>query len=410
MSTAAPAAAYHRDLTIDEYHSDCPNSFSHSEVDMFISNPADFQEIYLTGEQARPYGKQFDVGHVAHELILGDDYEFTFETIHEGTTAAWVKWEAPNRDPDFEDGAAAYWYIERDDKDIRSVGPAVVRYSDHWGKVGPSVWDVIQPGAEWWKERGPLVGMCRLDNFMPRDVPNFEPIPSTALSSVGHKRGDAWKQFAELHHGKLMLTPYAGMNGMEGYACIPRMRRSVRRHSGAGMPFDQNAVQVAAKELIWADKGYSEYSIYREDPETGLLLRCRADRLVWPIPGPIWGADLKTAESANRAKWARSATTYGYHRQAAWYEDLIRAMFDVPDHFAVPFVFVVVEKSKSCRCECFQLEPELVEIGRTENRTALRALAKAMEKNVWLPRTNGTIGTIHTPFGMMREKHEHGTG
>lgn len=77
------------------------------------------------------------------------------------------------------------------------------------------------------------------------------------------------------------------------------------------------------------------------------------------IPGgPL--VDYKTSRSADPARFARSATDYGYHLQAAHYASLCQAA-GITDE---PLVFVVQEKDAPYLVSVIELHPDAVRLGR----------------------------------------------
>lgn len=148
-----------------------------------------------------------------------------------------------------------------------------------------------------------------------------------------------------------------------------------------GMAEALRAHPVAAA-LFDPDHGKAEVPLYWTDPATGVPLRCRLDwlpdresdyhRLVIP--------DYKTAESGHPEKFRKSAMDYGYHRQAAWYIDGVRAlgMDDDPR-----FVFVVQEKNPPYLVSVVELGELSLNIGRNLNYEARRIYAECVQSGHW---------------------------
>lgn len=94
-----------------------------------------------------------------------------------------------------------------------------------------------------------------------------------------------------------------------------------------------------------------------------LLLKCRFDIL--PKDDKIV-LDLKTTDDASEEEWQRSIERHRYHRQAAWYIDVLgerRAWF-----------FALIEKPTGF-VRITQLHPAAIEAGRQENERDLAKLA-----------------------------------
>lgn len=91
---------------------------------------------------------------------------------------------------------------------------------------------------------------------------------------------------------------------------------------------------------IAESKGDAEASIYWTDPETGLLCRCRPDKLVTDHG---WVVDVKT--TADMSKFNRSVWDYRYHVQDAFYSEGYKQHFGEEP---AGFLFLVVSTSIEC--------------------------------------------------------------
>lgn len=123
--------------------------------------------------------------------------------------------------------------------------------------------------------------------------------------------------------------------------------------------------------------GRSEPSLFWQDRETGVWLRCRPDFLpsaLRHIP------DYKTAASAKPEDFKRSIYNYGYHMQAALYLDGIE---NVTGTKPQSFYFVVQEKEAPYIVTCQAVEQIAVDWGRIQNRKAIHLFAECLEKNEW---------------------------
>jgi len=164
----------------------------------------------------------------------------------------------------------------------------------------------------------------------------------------------AWAEFREQAAGKLVVT------GEE--------MQLVGRMAGAVI---SNAI---AREWLSA-AGKSEHSIIWQDNETGLLCKSRRDLV---IANAI--LDLKTCRDASPEAFARSAATFGYFRQAAWYLDGEQATGGT----ATGFVFIAVSSEPPHEVACYTPNMEDVADARVQNRTELFKLADCIEHDDWL--------------------------
>lgn len=137
--------------------------------------------------------------------------------------------------------------------------------------------------------------------------------------------------------------------------------------------------------------GAVEACIVWKDEETGLACKARLDKLL-PSPHDII-LDLKSARSAHPEKFAKSAADFGYDIQAGFYVDGVRivtgrdcAFVFIPQEKERPFLSSLITASDGC-------DPSAVDIGRRKYRTALNALASALESDNW-------PGYGDQPFGL----------
>lgn len=161
----------------------------------------------------------------------------------------------------------------------------------------------------------------------------------------------------------------------------PEMKKlNLMRESALAHPF--------ARRLLEAD-GDVEPSIYWIDPETGVLCRCRPDKLVRLGDMRIL-LDVKTTAEIDR--FAASIEEYRYYVQDPFYTE------GYTQHFGAPpdaFVFLVVSTTRSAGrypVHCFSLKPEDKLAGRNEFQADLRTYAECQRTGVW-----GGIETITRP-------------
>ena len=123
--------------------------------------------------------------------------------------------------------------------------------------------------------------------------------------------------------------------------------------------------------------GKAEQSVLWVDKQTGVQCKALVD---WISNDCKVVADLKSAEDASPAAFARACATYNYHRQAAWYADGAEAATGVkPDIF----LFVVYEKEPPFASAFYYATLEMVTQGRDENRVLLDRYAECLKSNSW---------------------------
>ena len=123
--------------------------------------------------------------------------------------------------------------------------------------------------------------------------------------------------------------------------------------------------------------GEPERSLFWQDQETGVWLRCRPD---WLPKALRHIPNYKTAASAKPAKFIRSAYDFGYHMGAAHYLDGIEA---VTGHRPASYYFVVQEKTPPYLVTCLTLDPDAIEWGRIQNRKAIHIFADCLARDEW---------------------------
>jgi len=93
------------------------------------------------------------------------------------------------------------------------------------------------------------------------------------------------------------------------------------------------------------------------------------DRLVMRDDKPAIIIDWKTTQDATAAGFARSIARYGYAQQAAWYIDMVQAVYGV----RVPFLFVAVESSAPYSVGLYTLPADQIDAARQLNERTLKA-------------------------------------
>ena len=141
------------------------------------------------------------------------------------------------------------------------------------------------------------------------------------------------------------------------------------------------------RALLEDEGGINEASLYWRDAETGVLCRCRPDRIV-----PRYKIVLDVKSTADIDKFERSLFDYRYHVQAPFYNAGYEAYFGEPPR---AFVFLVVSTSRSAGrypVRLVSLHPDDYAQGVAEMRADLEAYAEAERTGVW-----SGIGTVRIP-------------
>lgn len=186
------------------------------------------------------------------------------------------------------------------------------------------------------------------------------------LRDVTDRRSSVYKQAAEQFGADNVLT------GTEADAVIG-MRESVRLNS-------------AAVELLDAS-GHVELAAFATDPVTGVLVKCKFDKLL----ADLRSVDLKTTQDLR--DFAKSVANYRYHVQQAYYSDVFAWATGLQ---LESFDFLAVEKDAPNASRIFRLDTPSVDYGRKLYRQALDLYAECLQRNDW-PMPDGGLEYITLP-------------
>lgn len=140
------------------------------------------------------------------------------------------------------------------------------------------------------------------------------------------------------------------------------MRRSLFAHDVAGG--------------LLRSGGEFEYSALAVDPETGVLLRARADFM----SDDGWIVDLKKCQDASDAGCRKAIENYGYWQQDPFYMDVFELAGGVRPQ---GFVFIFVEEDFPHAVNAIYLTEDDRARGRKKYRSNLRLYAHCSENNYW---------------------------
>ena len=132
--------------------------------------------------------------------------------------------------------------------------------------------------------------------------------------------------------------------------------------------------------------GKPEVVIRREDPETGLMVQCRFD---WLKNDHRRFYDLKT-DRTDLTWFHKVALDSGYHRQVAWYADLLAAEEGVPFQAISGFI-IASSKILPYSAQMYRFNEERLLKARDQNRETLRLISEAYDHDYWPDRTGGII-------------------
>ncbi len=156
----------------------------------------------------------------------------------------------------------------------------------------------------------------------------------------------------------------------------------------------------AVSLLDWS-KGEVEKPYYATDPSTILKIKCRPDLLT--KDGIL--LDIKTTAPKRKGKhpcspleFSRTIHEYGYHRQAAFYQNVLRLNgFDDVKH-----VLVAVSSAEPWGCAVYELDHESLLLGHDDNMATLKELAERRATNNWEETWMKEINKIGLPYWASR--------
>lgn len=356
------------DVSNGLYHASPWDSLSASRLSVFRDNPQAYYQQFISGEMAKRDTPAMLQGRTIHEVILEQPIQFDRTNWHAGTLGTFAECRTPTTEPDEtvtrEGMPERIWYRE-------TPMPGVIRSSRNWGDIENSSW---QPSRE---KNGEFTGFCAFEDFL-LDGHGFRNIPDEVLSSTGDRRGSAWKEWSAANAGQTLLK-YAD------WKQYVSMRREIREHA-------------IARELLLLGEGGTEYSLSGIDTHYDIEVRTRIDR--WRIHnGAVYVSDLKTAADATPRFWSMAAIRMKLYVQAFIMSRLAAEHFQKP----VFYRYVVIDKSPPYRCEVFEVEPELIEIGQKQYDADLAEFVQCRDSGIWRPKSHGKLNTIHTPRWMMQD-------
>lgn len=158
---------------------------------------------------------------------------------------------------------------------------------------------------------------------------------------------------------------------------VNAMAEALRKHPEAG-------------PLLDPASGGAEQSLFWEERELGITRRARVDWLRYDGQA----VDYKTARSADLEAVSKAVFEHGYHVQADWYLDGLKALGYANDD--TPFTFIFQEKTAPYVVTVARLDPLAMRIGHDLNQAAMQLFANCREADHW-PGYSETTELISLP-------------
>jgi hypothetical protein len=175
---------------------------------------------------------------------------------------------------------------------------------------------------------------------------------------------------------------------------VQAMAEAIRQHPTAG-------------RLFAPDAGVAEQSLFWHDPRFKVWRRARPD---W-MPnrqdnGRLVVVDYKTCRAADPGALQRAVYEHGYHAQAAWYLDAVKAL-DLTGDQEPAFVFVFQTKTAPYLVHLVELDFPALTLGAARNERALRTYADCQRTDAW-PGFNDRITYLPLPpWAEKRDQEEY---
>jgi PDDEXK-like domain of unknown function (DUF3799) len=194
------------------------------------------------------------------------------------------------------------------------------------------------------------------------------------LKNITDRRSSAYKDATKIHSSERVLT------GTEADK-VQGMAESV-----LGNPH--------AQALIQHPDARTELSVFTQDPETGVTVKCRFDLMT---PGKA--LDLKKTQDARADAFAKSVANYRYMVQAAFYSDVWK--WETGETLEA-FGFLCVEEEMPHASAIYVLDDEAMEYGRKLYRRDLNRYAECLESGEW-PSIDQAPSVLTLPAWVYRE-------
>ncbi len=233
-------------------------------------------------------------------------------------------------------------------------------------------------GAKTLLYRGPAIYQWERSNPVHKDAFDLGSVVHALILGVGDYQvidADSWRTKAAQEERTAARVAGKAPILAKDYTAAVAMRDAVMDNG------------IAAHLLA---EGRPEVSMWATDPETGVVMRGRADWLRTDLL-----VDLKTtAGSVASRDWTRAVWDRHYHLQAAWYERILHLNgLDLP-----PLVWLVVSKDRPYEVAAYQADQDLMDRGRDDVARALRLYADCIGADWWPPLTDpDRIHTISAP-------------
>lgn len=181
----------------------------------------------------------------------------------------------------------------------------------------------------------------------------------------------------------------------EGKAAWAAIEAQVRQGKTSATPDEMKVCMGAvvnvnnhltAREVL-RGRGAGELSVVWLDEEHNVYCKARLD-WIGELSGYPLILDIKsTSDTASLRDWERSVGNYGYHEQAAMYQESLRVLRPLATADGQPverrFLWLVVETEAPYLCRLFEIDQDALDAGHAEFRKHLAMYAACKKSGVW---------------------------
>ncbi len=249
---------------------------------------------------------------------------------------------------------------------------------------------------------------------IPEDLYHADPVPRGSLSSSGARKllppscparfwwerehGQPRRKVFDFGHAAHKLVLGSGQDLVvveaEGWRTKDAQRQRKEAYAAGAVPLlahEYGAVEAMATAirahpiasvLFGGGRGAPEQSLFWRDERSGIMRRARLDWNPTPAGSRLIVPDYKTTESASPESIAHSVHKYGYHQQARWNLDGIKAL-GLAGSYEPAFVFVIQEKAAPHLISVIELDAAALRVAAIQNREAIEVFQRCTQAGQW---------------------------
>lgn len=209
--------------------------------------------------------------------------------------------------------------------------------------------------------------------FVTQKMKNPEPSEAMLLGQWLHAAVLAPWEFEELVQGKLLAPEKRRLE----LTCS--LKGAIERHPQASALLSLDG--PCEKAILWADS------------ETGLMCKCKPDKVAKLPDGRPVIPDLKSALDPSPEAFSKQAFNLGYHRGVAHYK---QGYHELTGEEAA-YVHIVVGKKPPHEVAIYELDEDAIVLGHRQNRVLLDRLADCKKTGLWAAEHEKQITRLSLP-------------